>query len=99
MLIPKACGPQLPTATPPWDIFLGITAVGCLCAPRPPLSGTLIHMHSDGAEVLILVVFLWGLWSASRLGALYAIHDSQRTPVRRYFQDLRKNSYVAQKAT
>ena len=28
-------------------------------------------MHSDGAEVLFLVVFLWGLWPASRLGALY----------------------------
>ena len=33
-------------------------------------------MHSDGAEVLFLVVFLWGLWSTSRLGRLYYYHLS-----------------------
>ena len=70
MLIPKAWAPTANCHTT-MGSFLRITAVGCLFAPRPPLSGTLIHMHSDGAEVLFLVVFLWGLWSASRLGALY----------------------------
>ena len=70
MLIPKAWAPTANCHTT-MGSFLRITAVGCLFAPRPPLSGTLIHMHSDGAEVLFLVVFLWGLWSASRLRALY----------------------------
>ena len=70
MLIPKAWAPTANCHTT-MGSFLRITAVGCLFAPRPPLSGTLIHMHSDRAEVLFLVVFLWGLWSASRLGRLY----------------------------
>ena len=73
MLIPKAWAPTANCHTT-MGSNVGIAGVGCLFAPRPPLSGTLIHMHSDGAEVLFLVVFLWGLWSASRLGALYLIN-------------------------
>ena len=70
-LSPKAWAPTANCHTT-MGSNVGIAGVGCLFAPRPPLSGTLIHMHSDGAEVLFLVVFLWGLWSASRLGALYS---------------------------